>query len=393
MVPKAIMSPVRATLLNRIVIVLALAGVAVAGTLTYTHFMDVIVPCGKSSGCATVLTHPSSKWGPIPVAALGLGAYLAILGLSIFRSIVGFAKTKTAGTLAYGIGLSGAVVSIGLQVYAKIIIGQYCMWCISSAIIMTLLFMTLAALYSATANLEPAAEPEPSAAPQRKGDFAVIGLAAALAIGVMVISGMNVTKGARGTDKPVEEDRVELLVAENSNFRGPKDAKITIVELADMCCSACQKAFALLSNVEKQYEGKIKIVFRHFPLYQKHKESFRAAVYAEYAAQQGKFWEFLSKAYQLPIEEVENSAVWDNVLLSVNLDVAEAQKAYGDENSAAFKKVYEDLKTANSLGVSVTPTLYVIAEGEKPYSTQISNLMYRLENDPKYRKLLGKSGG
>lgn len=388
------MTPVRAILLNRLVIVLALAGVAVAGTLTVTHLRDEIVPCGTSTSCTTVLTHPSSEWFGIPVAAFGLGAYLAILGIAIFRSITGLAQTKSLGMTAYAIGLIGAIVSIGLQVYAKVMIGEYCIWCITSAVIMTLLFMTQAALYQSVAGESAPAESEPaSPRSSRKGDFAVIGVAAVAALGVMAFSSMNAGPGAKGAVKKVDPAKVAKLVETDSHYRGPEKAAITIVEFGDLCCSACQKAFALLTNLEQQYEGKIKIIFRHFPLYQKHKESFRASVYAEYAAEQGKFWEFMTKAYQLPIEEVENAAVWDNVLLSVNVDVAEAQKAYGDDKSKAFGRVYRDLEAANSLGITVTPTFYVIAEGEDPYSIELSSLMHRLENDPKYRKLLGKDGG
>lgn len=397
-VRKAIMSPVRAILLNRIAIVLAFAGVAVAGTLTYTHFLGVVPPCGvDGGGCSSVLTHPSSKWGPIPVSAMGLLAYLFILGISIYRSVAGFANSKPAGMAAYSVGLIGAVVSIGLQVYAKLVIGEYCLWCIASAVIMTVLFMVLAGLYQATAGLEPvsAAEPERAGTEStgRKGDWAIVGGAAALSAVVMVLAGMNTVAGIRGTDKVIDEDRSSFILAEDSHFRGPETAPITIVEFGDLCCSACQKAFAMLTNIEQQYEGKIKIVFRHFPLYQRHKESYRASVYAEYAAAKGKFWEFMTKAYQLPIEEVENAAVWDNVLLSVNLDVAEAQKQYADDQSEAFQKVHRDLTAANKLGITVTPTFFIIAEGEKPYSAQLSSITHKLENDPKYRRLLGKDGG
>lgn len=388
------MSPVRAILLNRIVIVLALAGVAVAGTLTYTHFNGEIVPCGGSSSCTTVLQHPSSMWGPIPVAALGLAAYLTILGIAIYRSMIGLTATKTAGLLAYGVGLIGAIVSIGLQVYAKLMIGEFCIWCITSAVIMTLLFMVQAALYQAVYG-ESVPQESSVAGPSssRRGDFAVIGVAAVLSLGVMAFSSINAGPGTKGRMKLVDPEKVSKLVEDDAHYRGPENAPITIVEFGDLCCSACQKAFALLTNVEQQYEGKIRIVFRHFPLYQRHKESYRASVYAEFAAEKGKFWEFMTKAYQLPIEEVESATTWDNLLLAVNVDVGEAQRAYADENSPSFKRVYRDLTAANTLGVTVTPTFYVIAEGEKPYSIELSSLMHKLENDPKYRKLLGKGGG
>src|SRR5688500_5106928 len=91
--PNAIMTPVRAALLNRLIIVLCLAGIVVAGTLTYAHYQNLIIPCGTSGGCQDVTNHPSSKWFNQPVALYGLAAYVVLLAISIARAFHGFAKT------------------------------------------------------------------------------------------------------------------------------------------------------------------------------------------------------------------------------------------------------------------------------------------------------------
>jgi uncharacterized membrane protein len=61
--------------------VVAFAGLFAASVLSAGHLLHLPVPCGKSSGCITVASDPSSKWFGVPFAFIGVAAYLLIIFL------------------------------------------------------------------------------------------------------------------------------------------------------------------------------------------------------------------------------------------------------------------------------------------------------------------------
>lgn len=88
-----------------------------------------------------------------------------------------------------------------------------------------------------------------------------------------------------------------VTFAETDSSRGPKDAKITIVEFSDFQCPYCSRAFPTIEQVMKDYNGKVRLVFKHFPLISIHPHAQKAAEAAECAKAQGKFWEFHDKLF------------------------------------------------------------------------------------------------
>lgn len=390
------MTPVRAALLNRIIIVLCLAGIVVAGTLAYAHYSENLIPCGAMEGCQDVTNHPSSRWLGVPVAVYGLAAYFALLAISVYRAFTGLERTRRIGMLAYGISLIGAVASFGLQVFSGTVIRAWCTWCIASAVIMIAIFVLQAALSQvlAAAPQEASSAPEIAVARRRKADLTVLGVAGALTLAALAISGWATNNAGRSsTTFVVSPENIVKLVPDDASIKGPKDAPITIVEFGDLTCPACQRAYALLNNVYQKHEGKIRIVFRHFPLMDRHPQAFRAAIYAEFAGSKGRFWEFLDQIYKIDPEQVQRKEILENILAGMNLDVGEAENQLKDEKSVAFNRVYRDMEMSDSLGIVVTPTFFLYSSDERPYSVSISDISSKLENDPKYRRLLGNDGG
>src|SRR5881397_841493 len=82
---------------------------------------------------------------------------------------------------------------------------------------------------------------------------------------------------------------------------GRADAPVTLVEFSDYQCPFCQRFFATtLSAIEKQYidTGKVRYVFRDFPLDQMHPQARKAAEAAHCAGEQGKYWEMHEVLFQ-----------------------------------------------------------------------------------------------
>jgi uncharacterized membrane protein len=112
--------------------VISLIGIAVATYLTYTHYAGLNVVCPVSGGCETVQKSVYSKLDGIPVAVLGLAGYISILISLAIRNELG----RVAG---FGIALIGCLFSLYLTYREIFTIKAICPWCVSSAVMMTLL--------------------------------------------------------------------------------------------------------------------------------------------------------------------------------------------------------------------------------------------------------------
>jgi len=91
---------------------------------------------------------------------------------------------------------------------------------------------------------------------------------------------------------------VNIVVTDSDHVRGPKDAKITLVEWSDFQCPFCSRFHPSIVRAMQEYSGKIRWVYRHFPLESIHPNARPAAEASECAAEQGKFWEFADKLFE-----------------------------------------------------------------------------------------------
>ncbi len=100
----------------------ALAGLSVAGYLTWAHYGDASVVCPVGGGCETVQESRYAEIAGIPVALLGVLAYTAILGLIVWDS-------PLARLGAAALALTGLLFSAYLLVLQLFVIDALCAWC------------------------------------------------------------------------------------------------------------------------------------------------------------------------------------------------------------------------------------------------------------------------
>lgn len=123
----------RPSALTIVAAVLTLAGLGIAGYLTYVHYAGIDPVCaGGSSGCHVVQASDYAELAGVPVPLLGLIGYL-LIGASLF--VPGDRGRATAMFLA----LAGAGFSIYLTYLELFVIDAICQWCVGSAIVMVLL--------------------------------------------------------------------------------------------------------------------------------------------------------------------------------------------------------------------------------------------------------------
>jgi uncharacterized membrane protein len=115
-------------------IVLTVIGLGVAGYLTYVHYSGVTPPCSiKGNPCSQVQKSQYSKLAGVPVALIGLIGYVVILG-SLLAPEGERARFVTMALTLGGFGFSAYLTYRELFTLEKI-----CEWCVSSAVIVTVL--------------------------------------------------------------------------------------------------------------------------------------------------------------------------------------------------------------------------------------------------------------
>lgn len=141
---------------------------------------------------------------------------------------------------------------------------------------------------------------------------------------------------------------------------GNPNAKVSVIEFADLQCPACKAFDPIVTQVIAEYSDRVSFVFKHFPLATIHQNAILGAMATEAAAAEGKFWEMKKTLY-------ENQADWSTSLDSKNKVVALAVSIGLNKekfeanllNKNLEEKVFADLKEATNLKLGGTPSFII----------------------------------
>lgn len=122
-----------------VVLILAVIGLADASYLTWQHYANTIPPC-TIHGCETVLTSKYATIGPIPIAAGGMAYYLIVAFLALVSRTQ--ARWRKWLLVVVTLGMAATLVLVYLQGF---VIKAWCQYCLLSAGITTVLFVTVMA--------------------------------------------------------------------------------------------------------------------------------------------------------------------------------------------------------------------------------------------------------
>ncbi|MBI2610034.1 vitamin K epoxide reductase family protein [Candidatus Giovannonibacteria bacterium] len=128
-----------------LIAILAFLGFADATFLSLEYYLNFNVPCGLTGGCDTVLQSKYATVGPLPTALFGVIYYLAILILAVGYLTSENKSIRTLISIFY-ITTLGLLASIGLVYLQLFVIRAICVYCMISATITLLLFLTSAFL-------------------------------------------------------------------------------------------------------------------------------------------------------------------------------------------------------------------------------------------------------
>ena len=149
-------------------------------------------------------------------------------------------------------------------------------------------------------------------------------------------------------------------IADNDHIRGVGATPVSIVVYADFQCPACATEHQTMTRLWPDIRDKAHLIFRHFPVTSAHPHAWTAALYAEAAANQGRFWEmhdylFANQGIWAGLTNVEDE--FDSYALELDLDI---EQLHADiDSDAVVRKLRNDQRGGNASGVRSTPSLFV----------------------------------
>jgi protein-disulfide isomerase len=187
--------------------------------------------------------------------------------------------------------------------------------------------------------------------------FVIVALVALATIG----SGAMLYRAKRPHVSAIPEDKTlsGKSDAESPHIRGNPNAPVTLEEYGDFQCPPCGMFAAFLGQLEKEYDSRLRIVFRNFPL-KMHEHAREAALAAEAAGLQGRFWEMHDVLYreQDAWSKTPNvRELFESYAGTIGLDLDKFKKDMDSEQTKA--RVEADRQRGESLGIQITPTLFI----------------------------------
>ena len=182
---------------------------------------------------------------------------------------------------------------------------------------------------------------------------------------------------------PTEPTRISSVSLDDDPMRGKEDAPVTLVEFSDYQCPFCQRAAnETIPQVVTEYvdTGKVKHVFRDYPIEGIHPNAIPASVAAQCANEQGKYWVYHDLLFSKQTEWQglsgnDTNSKFKQYAADLGLDTANFNSCF-DSNKYA-DEVSKDIQDGTTYGVSGTPTFfigndkdgYTLIVGAQPFST------------------------
>lgn len=165
-------------------------------------------------------------------------------------------------------------------------------------------------------------------------------------------------------------------VVEMEHVKGNPDATVTLVEYSDFQCPACASFQPVLKEILANYGDKLRFEYKHYPL-PIHSYAQQAAIAAEAAGQQGKFFEYHDALFSNQNEWAKSPtpvAFFAKYANELGLD---EEKFKQHQKSALLRDaVRADLVEAKDLGLTGTPTFYL--NGEKMEITSFEDFISKV---------------
>ncbi|CAL1520086.1 thioredoxin domain-containing protein [Chitinophaga sp. MM2321] len=144
-------------------------------------------------------------------------------------------------------------------------------------------------------------------------------------------------------------------VNSHDHIAGGTSAATELVEYGDFQCPYCAAAFLIVKEVQQRAGETLKFVFRNFPLSESHEYAMDAALAAEAASRQGKYWEMFDALYSH--QQLFSETLFSRLAKELDLDPEKFREDM--EDNTLLSKVEADFESGVRSGVNGTPTFFI----------------------------------
>ncbi len=149
-------------------------------------------------------------------------------------------------------------------------------------------------------------------------------------------------------------DKIKNVEIGDAPIKGPPDAPVLVVEFADFECPFCGAMKPVVDSLFEKFPGKVRLVFKHFPL-PMHQNAEKAARASVAAQRQGKFWEMHKELFEN--QQALDAANIERMAQKVGLNLDQFRKDRDSEATADY--VAHDRKQGEGLDIQGTPSIYI----------------------------------
>lgn len=148
---------------------------------------------------------------------------------------------------------------------------------------------------------------------------------------------------------------VQTISTDDDPSLGKEKAPVTVVMFSDFQCSYCAATHPTVVRVLDEYAGQIRFVLRDFPLTEIHADAFRAALAADAAGAQGKYFQYVELLYSN--QNSLDAASLKQFAATIGLDRKRFDADLDAEKFAA--EIRKDMEDGKRYGITGTPTIFV----------------------------------
>src|SRR5262249_12026989 len=191
----------------------------------------------------------------------------------------------------------------------------------------------------------------------RKGVKAgiVIILAVAVAAGAAVFLSRRPDQSSETNAAPLTAD-----IKGGGHFRGPENARVTLVEFGDYQCPSCGAYHPFVKEILNRYPQQVRLEFHHFPLVTIHPNSMAASKAVEAAGEQGHYWEMHDAIFEYQAQwadkpdpkpvfaAIANRIGINGTILVQTMDSPRLQE-----------RILKDVEQANRVKIQAVPTFFI----------------------------------
>ena len=148
---------------------------------------------------------------------------------------------------------------------------------------------------------------------------------------------------------------IKIEIASDDHVKGTDGLPVTLIHYADYQCPYSKSAYLVLQETLSQFEGKVRLVYRHFPLVHLHPAAYFFAQFAEAAGMQGFFWQ----AHDLLFGSRQQITDDRIAQFIVENKINDNQFKLDLESERIKQKIANDVSGGHAMGVQKTPSFLI----------------------------------